>query len=289
MICKIIFFERRNMQRLVQVISVLAVLIVGTGVVDGQETAWTKIAEKLALGLPNNISRPLPIAVIYSGNQGKDRADELGGALARLSAFKVVERDPERIQAHEEELDFGLTDLVDQSKALKAGKLIGAKAFVYGKSIRNEKEERLSAQIVLLDNLQKLPLEQEILRFTHPASYGAMRSLILPGWGQWTLDRKGSGTAFLISTVSLGMGAVYANSQSSSALDDAFLAGSVAERDRLLQKERDWKSRRSLFLAGAGVVWISNVLHAAWVSSHTPVFAQVELREYPAVALNIRF
>lgn len=281
------------MRKMIWMFLLFAIGLPGENPVEANEVekVMDKMAKRLAGNLPVNVQRPLPVVVIYSGTQSinNDRSEQLAGALSRLTDFQVLERDPVRISQYEDELDFALTDLVDQTQRLTASKMIGAKAFVYGKSTRNEKEERLAAWILLLESGTKLPLEEDVFSFTYPASYGALRSAVLPGWGQWTLDRRGTGAMFLVSTVGLLGGAFYASNQAKAAVDDAYLAGTTEGRDQLVEKERDWKSRKNWLLAGAGIAWITNVLHGGWLSSHTPEFVRVELTEYPAVSLNVKF
>lgn len=269
----------------------LSLVFISTGNASELEIAMNKMAKELTGTLPSNLQRPLVLAVInIEGDTGRDRADKLAGALAGLgSDFEVVERNFTRMKDALRELNFSQSDMVDESKALKIGQALGAKGLVYGKSQLFDKEERLTAWIMLPEEMKRLATKYVTIRRTLPASDGALRSALIPGWGQWHLGRQGVGAAFLISTVGLGVGALYASGQASSAYDDSFLAGSVADRDRLLKKQDDWKSRRNILIAGVGVMWLSNILHAAWVSSHTPIYAQVEMGEQSRVALAIRF
>lgn len=187
------------------------------------------------------------------------------------------------------EINASLSDYFDQATAVRVGKLLGARAIVYGKSEVLEKEEKLTAWIQVIETGEKLPTVYAQARRTHPAGYGGMRSALLPGWGQWACGQRGAGAFFMVAAVGLGGSIVYAGSKAGDARDQAVLAGTIAERDRFVKEERDWKNRRNWFLAGLGAVWMTNVLHAAWVSSHTPIYAEVQAGGKNGLALVVRF
>jgi len=93
------------------------------------ETGMNKMAKELATTLPYNLERPLVVAVIdFHGDNGRDRADKLAGALAGLQGdFEVVERKSERMQDALRELNFSQSDMANMvriyKKAMGAAKL----------------------------------------------------------------------------------------------------------------------------------------------------------------------
>ena len=294
--------ERMMNRRFIWIVFV--VLMVPSQLLAGVlESALEEMARELATNLKGNIKRPLPVVVLdfkvidrggaTEGNSpvgATGRAEKLSGALFLMkSDFQVLERKKERLEDAIREFNFSQQGYVDQSTAVKVGNMVGAQALVYGKSEIYPKKEKTTVWIYSIEAGEIIATVYKEVRYTLPASYGGLRSMVLPGWGQWTLGHQGSGLFFLMSTVGLGGGALYASGKSGDALDEARLAGTPATRDQALQKESDWKSRRNWLLAGMGVAWISNVLHASWISSHAPIDTYVAVGERTSVALIVRF
>ena len=244
------------------------------------EDAMQRLANKMATGLSGDVGRPLVVAVVdfkaADPEHGSHLSDMLAGELSKLrSDFTVVARKKSRLLAIWRELNFGHSEQVDKKTAAEAGKQVGAKALVYARSELTSRLEKLTAGLVMVETGKIMLWEVEEAARTHPAAYGGMRSAVLPGWGQWSCGQKGTGTFFMSAAAGFGVSTFQANRKAKDAHDDAFLAGTPADRDRLLNEERDHRSRRNLMLAGLGATWVANILHASWVSTRTPIQAYV--------------
>ena len=278
-------------------IILVALSLVFPRVVDAGELelALERVANQLAERLPPDVQRPLPV-IVYSFDgvdtgAGALMAEKLAGALNRLNrSFVVVERRRERLDDARREILFGTSEETDDKTAPEAGKWKGAKAIIYGKSEVSVKVEKLTVWVNKIETAEGyLAMASEEVRLTRPASYGGLRSVVLPGWGQWACGQRGVGAAFMLSTVGMGAGVLYVQGKAGDAHDQAVLAGAAADRDRFLAEEGDWKNRRNLLLAGLGATWVSNILHAAWLSSRTPIYAGMLPGERPSIALTLRF
>ena len=256
------------------------------------QAAMGQLAQSLAETLPAGTSRPLRVAVLdFEGAgavRGSELADGMAGALPGIGgAFVVLER--RRLLDALREQNLSMTDMVDQATAARVGKIMAAQAIVYGRSTLRQQEESLMAWVMMVETGERLMAVSARVRHTRSAGYGGLRSAVLPGWGQWTCGKQGAGAAFMVSGAGLGSGALYAQGKASSARDDAFLVGTPAERDRFLGQERDWKSRRNWMVAGMGVAYMTNVLHAAWVSARTPIYADVRVGDEAMVVWHVGF
>ena len=244
------------------------------------EDAMSRLANEMAARLPADIERPVVVAVMNFEADGPRRATKLADILAgelskHAHAFTVVARSKAQLLAGISEINYGLSGFVDQKTAARAGHQLGAKALIHGRSELTVTREKLTAGIITVETGKiELWASAEAAR-THPASFGATRSMVVPGWGQWACGQKGTGTFLMLATVGLGSGAFYASGKASDARADAYLAGTTAERDRLLDDESSWKSKRNLMLAGLGATWIVNVLHASRLAGRTPLQAYV--------------
>ena len=256
------------------------------------QVAMGLLAQSLAETLPAGIPRPLRVAVLdFEGAgsvRGLELADGMAGALPGVGgAFVVLER--RRLLDALREQNLSMTDMVDPATAIGIGKIMAAQAIVYGRSTLRQQEESLMAWVMMVETGERLMAVSARVRHTRSAGYGGLRSAVFPGWGQWTCGKQGSGAAFMVSVAGLGSGAMYAQAKAQAARDDAFLVGTPAERDRFLGQERDWQSRRNWMLAGVGVAYVTNVLHAAWVSARTPIYADVRVGDGAMVVWHVGF
>jgi hypothetical protein len=111
------------------------------------------------------------------------------------------------------------------------------------------------------------------------------RSVVFPGWGQWSVGRRGSGGFFMLATAGFGAAALQMQAKASDAGDRAVLAGTAEERDRLVGEQKDWKSRRNLMLVGIGANWLASVFHASRIS----VRANLDTRSDGGVRITIGY
>lgn len=107
-----------------------------------------------------------------------------------------------------------------------------------------------------------------------------VRSLVLPGWGQFYDDHRVRGTVFLISGIAVGAGVgvselIYRDRQDEvEAADAAYVANqtpeTLAARDRAVSRADDVRQVRGILLGAAAGVVVLSVIDAA-VSVPRPV------------------
>jgi len=111
------------------------------------------------------------------------------------------------------------------------------------------------------------------------------RSVVFPGWGQWSVGRQGSGGLFMLATAGFGAATLQMQAKASDAGDRAVLAQTIEERDRLVAEQKDWKSRRNMMLVGLGANWLASVFHASRIS----VRANLDTRSDDGVRITIGY
>ncbi len=77
---------------------------------------------------------------------GENIAAEITGGLARMAEVKVVER--REIQKILDEIGLGMTGAIDDTTAVKAGKLLGANRLVLGSFLKFKEKVRLNVRVV---------------------------------------------------------------------------------------------------------------------------------------------
>jgi hypothetical protein len=89
-----------------------------------------------------------------------------------------------------------------------------------------------------------------------------VRSLILPGWGQFYSQRSGMGWTYLAAAGLAGAGAIVANVEYQNRLDDISTAVSLKDRQNAIKKADDAYNERQDALAVAAGVWLASFLDA---------------------------
>jgi len=95
-----------------------------------------------------------------------------------------------------------------------------------------------------------------------------LRSLVIPGWGQFYSQRPGWGWTWLTLAGLSTAGAIVANNEYQNRLDDIDKAISLADRQDAIQKADDAYNDRQIAIAVAAGVWIANSLDAVIFFPH---------------------
>jgi hypothetical protein len=108
---------------------------------------------------------------------------------------------------------------------------------------------------------------------TKNAAMAGLRSLILPGWGQFYDDHPGRGMVFMVLGVAAGAGYVVTDARYRDRVDefDAAVAADLvagtpetaAARDRASTRAEDARDLRQDVLIAAGAIWGLSVIEAA--------------------------
>jgi hypothetical protein len=95
----------------------------------------------------------------------------------------------------------------------------------------------------------------------NPAMAG-LRSIILPGWGQFYDDNPGRGTIFLGAAILAGAGYAFAEIRMNDREDDLAAATTPEEVEHATERLDDARDLRKYVLIGGGVVWGLSVIDA---------------------------
>lgn len=185
--------------------TVLILLTSATAAVshDDPHEVLAELSDSLLAALSDTMSisrlAVLPFADKTEGEQssrGTAIAEYLVGRLQGEERFTLVDR--AAFQEMIAEIELSQTDLVDESTAVKAGKMLAADAIltgtigeVFGKSrvsakiIRTETSEILASASVVAAPAALQGLTKELLGERTQVSATAFRSALLPGWGQF--------------------------------------------------------------------------------------------------------
>ena len=160
------------------------------------EDAMSRLANEMAARLPADIERPVVVAVMNFEADGPRRATKLADILAgelskHAHAFTVVARSKAQLLAGISEINYGLSGFVDQKTAARAGHQLGAKALIHGRSELTVTREKLTAGIITVETGKiELWASAEAAR-THPASFGATRSMSCRAGASGRAGRRG--------------------------------------------------------------------------------------------------
>ena len=253
------------------------------------EDSLDEMARELSTTVPKELKRPLVAFVVdFTGvdsSTGAYRAVVLGGALAqRDEAFTIVDR--KRLLDAIREQDFSMSDLSDPDSAKKIGRILSADAIVYGISEMGTKMEALTGWIMMVETTRRFANSYRQYRWAPGASPAVLRSLALPGWGQFYRQRGHSGLAFMGVWSVLAGGTVYSHLEAGNAHDDAVRATTIPDRERLLDRQKKYKNIRLACLVGLGIDYVWSMLDAARVP---PIRAEVRGGERATVALKVSF
>jgi hypothetical protein len=123
-----------------------------------------------------------------------------------------------------------------------------------------------------------------------------VRSLCLPGWGQFYSSRPVAGWMYAISAAALFGGSIAAQARYVDRIDEASRAQTIEEYDRAVQKAEDARRLRNGLQGAVAGVWGVNLIDATLFHPRRPVASRASLeitpsggREEIRVAARIRF
>ena len=90
----------------------------------------------------------------------------------------------------------------------------------------------------------------------------ALRSLAVPGWGQFHKGDRARGWAFAATTGALIAGTVAAQGARTAAREDYLEASTEAEAAERFERYNRWHRTRNALVLGTGVVWAASALEA---------------------------
>lgn len=178
------------------------------------ENDLNRLFSELAAKLPSQSSITMavfPFSVAAPGTSPAAGAMVAEYAVAFFStqpSFKVVERGQYRRVA--EELALSQTGVIDEGRALEAGKLLAAeylltgsineamgKRLISARLVRTETGEVAASGVVTTDAGQLDAFYRDALGEKAGVSGTVLRSVVLPGWGQFYTDHPVRGGVFL--------------------------------------------------------------------------------------------
>jgi TolB-like protein len=277
---------------------------------------------KLIIGDTVKIQRTIAILPFTVSGSASDASTEQGRALSEYAVsffmgqpkYKIVERD--QFQKAVSELALSQTGLIDDAKALDAGKMLAAQAIIVGsmgevlgnkmisiRLIETETGTVLSAATLTVNADAVSNFAKEALGEQAHASGAVFRSTIIPGWGQFFVKKPVHGTLFL-SAAGVGIGVLvysiidYSNKQAT--VDDISSGKSLingesttafAARLKVAINSRN-NAETTMTIAGSALaaVWIGNIIDAAILGSRNARRVQglyFSMASLPATANNL--
>lgn len=94
------------------------------------------------------------------------------------------------------------------------------------------------------------------------AAMAGLRSMIIPGWGQFYDDHPGRGSIFLGAAILAGAGYVFADLRVNDRVEDLSAATTPAEVERATERLEDARDVRKYVLIAGGAVWGLSVIDA---------------------------
>jgi TolB-like protein len=193
----------------------LFVTVTGVAARDNPRDVLAELGDSLFASLSDTVTLSrlvvLPFADKTRGEQssrGTAIAEYFIGRLQREERFTVVDRSAFKDMIAE--IELSQTDLIDESSAVTAGKMLAADAIltgtiaeVFGKSrisakiIRTETSEILTSASVVAAPAALDGLTKKLLGERTQVSATAFRSLLLPGWGQFYSNQYTRGSISL--------------------------------------------------------------------------------------------
>ena len=100
---------------------------------------------------------------------------------------------------------------------------------------------------------------------------GALRSLVVPGWGQFYKGDRAKGVGFALAGGAVATGLVVAEARYNAAREEYEAATSRGEAERLYESYDRWYQIRGALVRGAAVVWGAAMLDALLTGGPEPV------------------
>ncbi len=247
------------------------------------EIAIRRVADGLAAGfarLPGN-ARYRRLAVLVFSEVGEETKKRKLGTIVAAEVATVLRRDHGLLLVEREKLGQVLGELklqemlsVDPSQASRIGQMADAQALVVGSVAETGDRYLITARIVSTQTGESLAAESAsipeaalvavasdavVLRSRGDA---ALRSLLVPGMGQFYNRQPAKGWAFAGVALGLAGGAVGFHVAGSSAQSDYESATNPTDAQKYYDEAESLYRTRDWLLVGLAVTWAVNVLDA---------------------------